>query len=256
VSTEVEGWHISCKLFDVGPERPQYRIADLPSDDRPRERLIKSGPQSLNTAELLAILFRTGIRGESAVELGQRLLHTFNGLAGLQRASYEEVETQRGMGEAKATTLKAAIELGRRLSIQEPESRPTISSPADAAALVHYEMSALETEHLRAILLDTRNHVMEIVEIYRGSLNSTNVRVAEVFTAAVRRNAASIILIHNHPSGDPTPSPEDLALTKALREAGNLLDIELLDHLVIGQGRYVSMKERRLGFGEERKDYG
>jgi len=240
----------------VNVERAQYRIADIPTDERPRERLKKSGPESLNTAELLAILVRTGVKGESAVQLGQRLLKVFNGLAGLQRASYTDVETQRGMGEAKATTIKAAIELGRRLSILEPESKPTISNPADAAAMVQYEMSALETEHLRAILLDTRNHVIQIVEIYRGSLNSTNVRVAEVFTSAVRRNAAALILVHNHPSGDPTPSPEDLALTKALREAGNLLDIELLDHLIIGQGRFVSMKERRLGFGEERKDYG
>ncbi|MGH2582267.1 MAG: RadC family protein [Anaerolineales bacterium] len=221
----------------MNAERAQYRIADIPTDDRPRERLKKSGPESLNTAELLAILVRTGVKGESAIQLGQRLLKAFNGLAGLQRAPYEEVETQRGMGEAKATTIKAAIELGRRLSILEPEAKPTISNPADAAAMVQYEMSALETEHLRAILLDTRNHVIEIVEIYRGSLNSTNVRVAEVFTAAVRRNAASLILVHNHPSGDPTPSPEDLALTKALREAGNLLDIELLDHLIIGQCR-------------------
>jgi len=138
--------------------------------------------------------------------------------------------------------------LGRRLSLQEPGERPVISSPADAAGLVQYEMSALEQEQLRAILLDTRNQVMEIVELYRGSLNAAPVRVAEVFKTAIRRNAAAIILVHNHPSGDPTPSPDDLALTKAVREAGHLLDIEVLDHLIIGQGRYVSMKEKRLGF--------
>ena len=226
----------------------RYRIADLPPTERPRERLKQQGPGVLKTDELLAVLLRTGVTGESAVQLGQRLLHTFGGLVGLQRADFHEVESQHGMGEAKAATLKAAIELGRRLAIQEPEVRPAIGSPADAAALVQYEMGALEQEHLRAILLDTRNKVVDIADIYRGTVNSAQVRVAEVFTQAVRKNAAALILVHNHPSGDPTPSPDDLALTKAVREAGHLLDIEVLDHLVIGQGRYTSMKERKLGF--------
>ena len=226
----------------------RYRIADLPQTERPRERLKQQGPGALNTAELVAVLLRTGVAGESAVDLSRRLLQTFGGLAGLQRADFHEVENQHGMGEAKAASLKAAIELGRRLTIQEPEIRPAIGSPADAAALVQYEMGALEQEHLRAILLDTRNKVVEIAEIYRGTVNSAHVRVAEVFTQAVRKNAAALILVHNHPSGDPTPSPDDLALTKAVREAGHLLDIEVLDHLVIGQGRYISMKERKLGF--------
>jgi len=228
--------------------KAKYRIADLAAEERPRERLKRQGPQSLNTAELLAILLRTGVPGENAVQMGQRLLQSFGGIAGLHRAGFEEVEGMHGIGEAKAATLKAAIELGRRLSLQEPGERPVISSPADAAGLVQYEMSALEQEQLRAILLDTRNQVMEIVELYRGSLNAAPVRVAEVFKTAIRRNAAAIILVHNHPSGDPTPSPDDLALTKAVREAGHLLDLEVLDHLIIGQGRYVSMKEKRLGF--------
>ncbi|MEX2143339.1 MAG: DNA repair protein RadC, partial [Anaerolineales bacterium] len=161
---------------------------------------------------------------------------------------FHEVESQHGLGEAKAASLKAAIELGRRLAIEQPEARPAISSPADAAALVQYEMGALEQEHLRAILLDTRNKVVDICEITRGSVNSAQVRMAEVFTQAVRKNATALILVHNHPSGDITPSPDDLALTKAVREAGRLLDIEVLDHLVIGQNRYTSMKERKLGF--------
>ena len=228
--------------------KAKYRIADLAAEERPRERLKRQGPQSLNTAELLAILLRTGVPGENAVQMGQRLLQSFGGIAGLHRAGFEVVEGMHGIGEAKAATLKAAIELGRRLSLQEPGERPVISSPADAAGLVQYEMSALEQEQLRAILLDTRNQVMEIVELYRGSLNAAPVRVAEVFKTAIRRNAAAIILVHNHPSGDPTPSPDDLALTKAVREAGHLLDLEVLDHLIIGQGRYVSMKEKRLGF--------
>jgi DNA repair protein RadC len=229
--------------------KTSYRITDLASEERPRERLLHHGPQSLNTAELLAILLRVGVPGENAVQMGQRLLQHFGGLAGLQRASVEEVQAQHGIAEAKAAALVAAIELGRRLSLQAPEERPTISSPADAAALVQYEMSALEQEHLRAILVNTRNQVLDIVELYRGSLNASPVRVAEVFKPAIRANAAALILVHNHPSGDPAPSPDDLALTKAVREAGLLLDIELLDHLVIGQGRYVSMKEQRLAFG-------
>ena len=230
-------------------EKGSYRIADLAPDERPRERLKKVGPGALNTAELLAVLLRTGLRGESAVTLGQRLLNTFGGLTGLQRADYSEVESLKGMGEAKATAVKAAIEIGQRLSVQSPESRPAISSPADAAALVQYEMSGLAQEHLRELILDTRNRVVDIEELYKGSINFTSARIAEIFKPAIVRESAAIILVHNHPSGDPTPSPDDLALTKAVREAGQLLDIELLDHLIIGQGRYISMKERKLGFG-------
>jgi len=181
--------------------------------------------------------------------MGQRVLQTFGGLRGLHRATYAEVEELQGLGEAKAAAIKAAIELGRRLSLEAPDERPTISSPADAAGLVQYEMQALEKEHLRVILLDTRNNVMEIVEIYRGSLNASVVRVGEVFTPAVRRNAASILVVHNHPSGDPTPSSEDVTLTRALVQAGKILNIEVLDHLVIGYGKFVSLKERGLGFG-------
>ncbi|MCW5878508.1 MAG: DNA repair protein RadC [Anaerolineales bacterium] len=226
-----------------------YRIADLPTAERPRERLRQQGARSLSTAELLAVLLRTGVPGESAVRLGERLLGHFGGLAGLQRADFDDVKKQHGLGEAKAATLKAAIELGRRLAVQEPGERPAIASPADAAALVQYEMAGLEQEHLRAILLDTRNKVIAIEEISQGTLNSAQVRIAELFKAAIRRNAAALILVHNHPSGDPTPSADDIALTRQVREAGRLLEIEVLDHLIIGQGRYVSLKEQKLGFG-------
>jgi DNA repair protein RadC len=124
-----------------------------------------------------------------------------------------------------------------------------VHSPADAAILVQYEMSALEQEVLKVILLDSRNHVMDIAELYRGSLNSSQVRVGELFRPAIRRNSAAIIIAHNHPSGDPSPSPDDIAITRAIVQAGKLLDIDVLDHLVIGKGRFVSMKERGLGFG-------
>ena len=225
-----------------------YRITDLSADERPRERLARLGPQALATSELLAILLRVGVSGENAVQVGQRLLSTFGGLSGLHRAPLEELCNQRGIGEAKAAQVKAAIELGRRLSLESPEERPTINSPADAAALVLYEMSALEQEHLRVILLDTRNRVLDIVEVYKGSVNSSQVHVGEVFKAAIRRNATALIALHNHPSGDPTPSPDDVAVTRALLQAGRLLSVDLLDHMIIGQGRWVSLKERGLGF--------
>jgi len=230
-------------------KKPTYRIMDLAVSERPRERLARLGPHALTNAELLAILLRVGIEGENAVQVGQRLLQKFGGLRGLHRASFSEVLQQRGVGKAKVATIKAAIELGRRLTLEAPEERPTISNPEDAAALVMFEMQALEKEHLRVILLDTRNHVLEIHEAYRGSLNSSVVRVAEVFTPAVRRNAASVLVVHNHPSGDPSPSPEDISITRALVQAGKLLEIEVLDHIIIGQGKYVSLKERGLGFG-------
>jgi DNA repair protein RadC len=225
-----------------------YRITDLDEAERPRERLARLGPQVLSNAELLAILLRVGVVGENAVQVGQRLLQEFGGLPGLHRADYDEVCHSYGIGPAKASQIKAAIELGRRLTVEAPEERPTISSPADAAALVQYEMSALEQEELRVILLDTRNHVEDIIKVYRGSLNSSQVRIGELFKHAIRRNSAAIIIVHNHPSGDPSPSPDDIALTRGIVQAGRLLDIEVLDHLVIGQGRYVSLKERGMGF--------
>lgn len=228
---------------------PTYRITDLAEAERPRERLARLGPQSLSNAELLAILLRVGVRGENAVLVGQRLLQKFGGLVGLHRADFQEVCAEYGLGPAKAAQIKAAIELGNRLRLEAPDERPTVHSPADAAALVQYEMSALEQEELRVLLLDVRNRVLDTVTVYRGSINSSQVRVGELFRTAIRRNAVSIIVIHNHPSGDPTPSPDDVAVTRAMAQAGKLLDIEVLDHLVIGQGRFVSLKDRGLGFG-------
>lgn len=226
-----------------------YRIMDLEETERPRERLAQLGPQALSQAELIAILLRVGVPGENAVQVGQRLLREFGGLVGLHRASFDEICQQHGIGPAKAAQLKAAIELGRRLTLETPEERPAIHSPADAAGLVQYEMGALEQEELRVMLLDTRNRVQDITTVYRGSVNSSQVRVGELFKAAIRKNVSNIIVVHNHPSGDPSPSPDDIALTRAIVQAGKLMDIEVLDHLVIGRGRYVSLKERGLGFG-------
>jgi DNA repair protein RadC len=234
-------------MTDPTPQ-PIYRITDLHESDRPRERLAAQGPQALSNAELIAILVRVGVKGENAVSVGQRLLNKFGGLNGLHRAQFAELKNQHGIGEAKAAQIKAAIELGRRLTLESPEERPSINSPADAAALVAYEMSALEQEHLRVMLLDRRNHVLDTVEIYKGSVNSSQIRVGEIFKEAIRQNASALIVIHNHPSGDPTPSPDDVAVTRAIVQAGKLLDMDVLDHMVIGQGKWVSLKERGLGF--------
>ncbi|UCH60481.1 MAG: DNA repair protein RadC [Anaerolineales bacterium] len=229
-------------------ETAAYRIKDLAVDERPRERLEVLGAQSLTTAELLAILLRVGVRGENAVQVATRLLHDYGGLDGLHRLPFEEMCSQHGLGKAKASQIKAALELANRLNQERRGEQPSIHSPGDAAAILQHPMSALEQEELWILLLDTRNRVMRTESVYRGSLNSSQVRVGELFKSAVRRNAAAVIVAHNHPSGDPTPSPDDIAVTRAIVQGGKLLDIEVLDHLVIGRGSYVSLKERGLGF--------
>lgn len=230
-------------------ERPgSYRISDLPESERPRERLERLGAQSLPDAELLAILLRVGVAGENVVEVGGRLLHDLGGLRGIHMASFVDLCHQHGIGQAKAAQIKAAIELGRRLTVVAPEERPVVHSPEDAAALVQFEMSGLTQEHLWVLNLDTRNRVINIEKLYAGSLNASSVRVGEVFKSGIQRNAASIVVFHNHPSGDPSPSPEDITLTRALVEAGKLLDISVLDHLVIGAGRWVSLKQKGVTF--------
>lgn len=232
----------------MGDSLSPYRIKDIASAERPRERLAELGASALSTSELLAILIRTGIQGQNAVQLAQAMLRDLGGLAEIHRLAYDELCSLRGIGPAKAAQLQAAIELGRRLAVANTEEHPVIQSPEDAASLLLYEMGALEREHFRVLLLDTRNRLLRIVEVYQGSLNASLIRVGEVFRDAVRRNAAAILLAHNHPSGDPSPSPEDVAVTKAIVAAGELLDIEVLDHIIIGKGRFVSMKSKGLGF--------
>jgi len=226
----------------------QTMIKDLPAGERPRERLARVGEGALSTAELLAIILRTGVGGVSVLDMATGLLSNYDGLSGLARATYSELMAERGMGEAKTAQLKAALELGRRMLLDSPEDRFTIRSPADVAQLLMAEMAHLEQEHFRVLYLDTRNRLLGSETVYVGSLNASHIRVAEVFRDAVKRNCAAIIVAHNHPSGDPTPSPEDVEVTRQLVAAGQLLDIEVLDHLVIGQQRFVSLRERGLGF--------
>ena len=227
----------------------QPRIRDMPQGERPRERLRDHGPQYLSNAELLAILLRTGTAAENVVSLATRLLSAHGGLGGLSRAGFKELTETRGVGEAKVAQIMAALELGKRLASLPAEERPAISSPNDVSNLLSAEMALLDQESLRVLLLNTRNQVLGVREVYRGNVSSAVIRAAEVFRDAIRENAPSIIVVHNHPSGDPTPSDEDVRVTGQLVEAGKLLDIELLDHIILAQRGLVSLKERGLGFG-------
>ncbi len=223
------------------------RICEMPDHERPRERLRDYGPEALADAELLAILLRTGVSGLNVIQLAQHLLLEHGGWRGLQQASFHSLRDQHGMGEAKAAQLKAALEIGRRLAMLSFTERVQIRSPADVAQLMQVEMSHLDQEHLKVVCVDTKNRVLKIQTVYVGTLNAAGLRVGEVFKEALKLNSAAIIVVHNHPSGDPTPSSEDVQVTRHIVAAGRLLDIDVLDHLVIGHGRYVSLRERGLG---------
>ena len=228
------------------PYRPMIR--ELPLSERPRERLQHAGAGSLSNAELLAIILRIGGRGENVLDMAQRLLSTYHGLGGLARASCGELATQRGVGTAKAAQMLAAFELGKRLLVASPDDRPQVTSPADAANLLMAEMSTLEQEHMRVLLLDTKHRVLASPTVYKGNVNTAVIRVGELFRDAVKLNCPAMIVAHNHPSGDPTPSAEDVSVTRQLTEAGKLLGIDVLDHIVVGDARWVSLKERGLGW--------
>lgn len=235
----------------MSQEPTMHRIQDLPAEERPRERLAATGPQALSTAELIAVLLRTGGRGRSALQAAHSLLQETGGLPGLRRTSYSDLCGVPSIGPSKASLIVAAVELGRRLAVTDAQEAPTVSSPSAAAGLVQYEMAGLEQEHLRTILLDARNRLIRVHEVYRGSLTTSLIRTGEVFREAIKANAAGMIVVHNHPSGDPSPSPEDMAVTRNLVEAGRMLDIPVLDHIVIGCGKFVSMREQGMGFGEK-----
>ena len=227
-------------------KRMPLTIKELPPDGRPREKLKALGAGTLADAELLAIILRMGTHGESVVDLANRLLVTYGGLVGLSRVSFGELCDVHGLGEAKACQLKAALEMGKRLLVAQPEERLQVRTPADLAPLLMLEMAPLDQEVLRVVLLNTKNQVVRFVDVYRGSLNSSLVRISEVFKEAVRVNAAAIIVAHNHPSGDPTPSADDRAVTRQLVDAGRVLDLPVYDHVVIGGERYVSFAEAGL----------
>jgi DNA repair protein RadC len=220
----------------------EYRVGlkDLPESVRPRERLMHAGPSALSNSELLAIILRTGGRSGNVL-----ISPTDAGRVGDWAGSaprHPELCRHDGMGEVKSTKCKQP---SSRAAAGQPEPRraPQIRSPQDIANLVKAEMSALGQEHLRVLLLNTKNHVVGSHDVYRGSLNTAVVRVGELFREAIRQNCAAMVLVHNHPSGDPTPSPEDVDLTRQVVEAGTLLDVSVLDHLIIGRGRWVREPE-------------
>ncbi len=227
-------------------ESPNMTLRDVPSEDRPRERMMLYGAQALSNAELLAILLRTGTYQESAVHVAQRLLLECGGLRMLTDMSMEQLTEIKGIGEAKALQIQAGIELGRRLARSAMNETVTIRSPQDVAALLMEDLRYLQKEHFVCLFLNTKNHVIGQETLSMGSLNASIVHPREVFRAAIKRSSASIVCAHNHPSGDPTPSPEDVEITKRLVQAGEIVGIDVLDHIVIGDKRYVSLKE--LGF--------
>ncbi len=223
-------------------------IRDLPMGERPRERLRELGPRYLSNSELIAILIRVGVPGENAVNLASRLLSEFGGLSGVGRASYGELCEIKGLSDAKACQIMAAMEVGRRLLSLHPDDRPTVASPQDVFNLVGAEMSRYDQEHLRVLLLNVKNQVCGQHDIYKGNVSSASVRVSEVLRPAIRENCPSFIVVHNHPSGDPSPSPEDVLITRQIRTGGEMMDIALLDHIIIGDHRWASLKQRGLGF--------
>ena len=228
--------------------RPGRAIRELPAAERPRERLAMRGAGGLSSAELIGLLWGSGSRGRSAVDLAEDALTRHDGLTGLARASDLELEALPGIGTVKAGQLTAAFELGRRLLADWPAGRWTIRSPRDVADRLMLQMGRLEREELRVVLLNTKNAVLRVSTVYQGNVSSSLVRVGELFRDAVRLNASGVILVHNHPSGDPTPSPDDLHLTAEALAAGRLLDIDLLDHLVVGHDAFVSLRDRGVSF--------
>lgn len=219
-------------------------IKDVHIADRPRERLIRQGAASLSNQELIAILLRTGTKQESVLMLANRVLKSFDKIQDLKDVTVEEMMTVKGIGQAKAVQILASVEIGKRIYRKHSEGRYVIRSPEDAAAYLMTDMSSLLQEHFVVLFLNVKNEVLHKQTIFIGSLNASIVHPREIFREAVKRSAASIIAAHNHPSGNPTPSPEDIEVTKRLVEAGSIIGIDLLDHVIIGDHKFISLKEK------------
>lgn len=226
----------------------ERRVRELPASERPRERLERRGAAGLSAPELMALVWGSGTRGRGAQLLAEEVLIRHDSLAGVAQAAPEELAQVPGIGPARAAQLAAAFELGRRAVADWPSGRWTIRAPHDLADRLVPEMGRLEREELRVVLLSARNTVLSMQRVYQGNVSAALVRVGELFRDAVRRHAAGLIVVHNHPSGDPTPSPEDLHLTAETVAAGRLLDVPVLDHLVIGHDAFVSLRDRGISF--------
>jgi len=227
--------------------KKSFTIHDLPVSERPRERLQKFGVESLSAQEILALILGRGISGESVMVTAQRLLSEFGSLKGIADASVEELSQVKGIGIAKASQIKAAFELANRLEgYSETAKKPLVKTPEDVASLVKSRLKGKKREHFLALLLDTRNQLIKVSEISVGSLDTSVVHPREVFKEAISASAASVIFVHNHPSGDPTASEDDIKLTKRLAEAGEVVGIDVLDHIIIGDKNYLSLKREGL----------
>ncbi len=220
------------------------RLSDLPSEERPREKLLKNGVETLTNSELLALVLRTGSSNENIIHLCDRILSKSLGLEGLLRLTPQQFMEIKGIKKAKAAQLCAIAEISKRAMQIEAKKTQKVTSPTDAATLVMEEMKNLKQEVLKLIMLNTKNCVIFKKDIFIGSLNSSIVHPREIFTEAVRFNSASIIICHNHPSGNPEPSNEDINITLRLKECGRLMGIELIDHIIVGGNTYVSLKEK------------
>lgn len=220
------------------------RIMDLPENERPREKLLKYGAETLSNGELIAIILRTGSSSEDILNLSNRVLKETGGLNGLLASDAHEFLSLKGIGAAKAAQLMALAEISKRFRTFRSGEEYKITQPKDAAELLMEDMRYLKQEHLKVIMLNTKNTVITVKSVSVGSLNSSIVHPREVFCEAIKKSSASIIISHNHPSGDPSPSSEDISLTQRIKESGKLLGIELLDHIIIGNGNYVSLKEK------------
>ena len=221
-------------------------IKDLPQEERPRERMREYGADKLSNSELLAIILRTGFKDETVIHLAERILYQAGGLRFLPEYTLEELQQIKGMGLAKSVQIKAALELGRRIAASLKPANNVFTSPQDVAAFLKEEMRYYKKEYFKIILLNTKNQVISVDDISVGSLNSSIVHPREIFNPSVKKSAATLILVHNHPSGDPSPSREDLEVTKRLVEGGKILGIKILDHIVIGENSYFSFKEKCL----------
>lgn len=233
-------------INDLGLQK-NYTIKELPSTERPREKLYIHGPQALSNEELIAILIRTGDKNNSAIDLARQVLSKDErGLVYLRDTTLQELMDTKGIGECKAAQILAAIEIGKRISFRDALEKVRINEPSTIANLYMDEMRYLQKEHFRIVLLNTKNQIIVTEEISVGTLNASIVHPRDVFKAAIKRNSNSMILIHNHPSGDPTPSNEDINITNRLIDAGNIIGIKVLDHIIIGDNRYISFKEKNL----------
>ena len=222
-------------------------IHDLPVSERPRERLQRLGVEALSAQEILALILGRGISGESVMVTAQRLLSQFGNLKGIANASLEELAQVRGIGLAKGSQLKAAFELTNRLeSYSETVDKPLVKTPDDVANLVRGRLKGKKKEYFLALLLDTRNQLIKVAEISVGSLDSSIVHPREVFKEAISASAASVIFVHNHPSGDPEASEDDIKLTKRLAEVGEIVGIDVLDHIIVCDNDYLSLKGKGL----------